>query len=900
VKWTQAYVDSLPNSSFAYVSADGKKRSLPYKDKDGKVDPAHLRNALARLNQTDISADEKAAARKKLEAAAKKADVGAAADKKVKEAQALDADSFEERSAKISAALSAVYGDPWATGGTRWYVRATFDDAVVVEVSGDLKRFPLEFNSDGDVTLGSPEDVEVVYQALGECVGSAILGPLLEEGEGAKPGSKWAVVIVQEGLSANRTEYPAKVLREAVKLYEGVPVFWNHRVGPTASMPDPRDTAAVIKSPKVAVLEATGKTAIVATMHAITKEARERLLEAHEEGALSAYGLSHTVHADVERVQALDGKPATRVKAIRATESVDIVSFPSAGGHVMRLVAGLAHPVPVTEEDLMTFAQKLARLKESAPQLAKALSAEPTEAEVDALLRVHEAAPTPAAPASGTAQAQQAASAAAAPTAAAAAATVTDPPAGLTLTEAQTRELLLLGHRMRVDEALAGRTMPEKIKGALRESLISRVGLTEAQVKAEIDRFVEASAVATAPALAGTGLGGSSAVAELTKDEAEKILEGWEGFFFADAEPAVRAEHKRLTGKDPAKAGFTSLKEGYVLMTGDKNVSGRIEEARGLGRFQRVLEAIGTGTLSNMFASTMNRRLLAEYNVATVYQKWRALVSRIQPLNDFRNQERIRWGHFGDLAIVGENGTYTEFADPTDEKVSYAPQKRGKIVSISRETIKNDDVGFVRQLPMRIALAAARTLHKFVTNLVITNPTLDDSVALFAASTSRGFSSAGNIITTALSTANVSVARQRLLRVLDRDNQTVLELAPKILIVPPELEELAIRLTSIPVFPVSGQVATEPNYISSRYGLDTYVVLGTMADQNDWFILADPRLVDTIEIGFVDGQEQPTLLVQDMETTGSVFSADKWSYKVRHEYGGDVVEWRGMIGGVVP
>lgn len=48
--WTTAYVDSLPDSSFAWVSPDGK-RHLPYKDKNGNVDLAHVRNMLARVNQ---------------------------------------------------------------------------------------------------------------------------------------------------------------------------------------------------------------------------------------------------------------------------------------------------------------------------------------------------------------------------------------------------------------------------------------------------------------------------------------------------------------------------------------------------------------------------------------------------------------------------------------------------------------------------------------------------------------------------------------------------------------------------------------------------------------------------------------------------------------------------------
>jgi len=60
--WSTAFVNNLPDGSFAYISAGGSKdsggkttprslRHLPYKDGSGKPDLPHVRNALARLNQ---------------------------------------------------------------------------------------------------------------------------------------------------------------------------------------------------------------------------------------------------------------------------------------------------------------------------------------------------------------------------------------------------------------------------------------------------------------------------------------------------------------------------------------------------------------------------------------------------------------------------------------------------------------------------------------------------------------------------------------------------------------------------------------------------------------------------------------------------------------------------------
>jgi hypothetical protein len=94
--WTTSYVNDLPDDSFAFISPGGKKdetgktvprslRHFPYKDASGKIDPAHVRNALARLSQAAISPQGKAAARKELVAAANKVGIQTSMDKALAE-----------------------------------------------------------------------------------------------------------------------------------------------------------------------------------------------------------------------------------------------------------------------------------------------------------------------------------------------------------------------------------------------------------------------------------------------------------------------------------------------------------------------------------------------------------------------------------------------------------------------------------------------------------------------------------------------------------------------------------------------------------------------------------------------------------------------------------------------
>jgi hypothetical protein len=68
--WDTTYIDDLPDSAFLYIEPGGEKdadgkttprslRHFPYKDADGAVDEPHLRNALSRIPQSNLSQDVK-------------------------------------------------------------------------------------------------------------------------------------------------------------------------------------------------------------------------------------------------------------------------------------------------------------------------------------------------------------------------------------------------------------------------------------------------------------------------------------------------------------------------------------------------------------------------------------------------------------------------------------------------------------------------------------------------------------------------------------------------------------------------------------------------------------------------------------------------------------------------
>jgi hypothetical protein len=64
-------------------------------------------------------------------------------------------------------------------------------------------------------------------------------------------------------------------------------------------------------------------------------------------------------------------------------------------------------------------------------------------------------------------------------------------------------------------------------------------------------------------------------------------------------------------------------------------------------------------------------------------------------------------------------------------------------------------------------------------------------------------------------------------------------------------------------------------------------------DATDWYVYRDPDEVDSIEIGYVLDQREPEFFVASVPTIGQMFTDDKQQFKVRHEYGGDILDYRG-------
>ena len=216
--------------------------------------------------------------------------------------------------------------------------------------------------------------------------------------------------------------------------------------------------------------------------------------------------------------------------------------------------------------------------------------------------------------------------------------------------------------------------------------------------------------------------------------------------------------------------------------------------------------------------------------------------------------------------------------------------KRGGLEDVTFEMIKNDDMGSIRRIPQKLGRAAGQTLYRTVFDLIEDNTALADSVALINGTHS-------NLISGALTNATLSEGRRLMMDQTAYNNTTeLLQNPPRYALTPTELAEEFWQLTQgYAMGQGEFDSASRNANFHSSYGL-TPIEVNYYAVATDFWLVGDPANVPTLEVGFLDGREEPEIFVQDQPNVGSAFTADKITYKIRHIYGAVLLDYRGFAG----
>jgi phage major head subunit gpT-like protein len=423
-----------------------------------------------------------------------------------------------------------------------------------------------------------------------------------------------------------------------------------------------------------------------------------------------------------------------------------------------------------------------------------------------------------------------------------------------------------------LDSLLTATKLPEPFRDKLRKRFAGSEAGAET-IQEAIDDETEALAAVAAEGLI-TGMGAEKAAVGGMRGELDRFQTALDMLLGVEVPDAERGGTPKLSG----------IREAYIVAPGDPDIHGATDFERALIREADTT----TSSFGFLLGTSMNKRLLKEYQAWP--SEWTRFAS-VVPIKDFKQQDRVRLASFGSLPVVAEDAAYTTVS-LTDSRAIYRASKYGQIVAVTREVIVNDDLQAIRQIPQKLAVAAAYTLAEFVygflsggraTNIYDGNPLFDAAAGPY----NHGHNRRVDALATAGLTTGIITMKEQTNMAGKR-----IGLKPAFLVVPPELEFTALQLIKSSGLPGGNQ-----NDINPVNGYCEVIVSPQLSNTLEWYLVADPRMVDTVEIGFVGGQVNPTLLVQDQPLYGLNFTQDVISYKVRHEYGGAVVDYRGFYSG---
>jgi phage host-nuclease inhibitor protein Gam len=716
-----------------------------------------------------------------------------------------------------------------------------FPDQVVANLNGRFYAYGYTLTEGNQVILGQPTEVVKTYtpvnvtnvtEALDDyepVVKTTLpeIGEFLREALDTEKGLKWRVRVCQAGLSGNKNNYPPTVLREAAPLFNGVRVFCKSDEDHlTNKGKDFKNLIGNLTNAQFVEAVGTEPAHVEADLNLLESGGvHTKMLECWNRGMKDLFGFSINAFALTKKVK--NGNThMVEAQKFTSVKSLDLIIEPGAGGTLLNLLeAKGANP--------MLLQQMIEAIRKHRPAMLKGVD----ESNEEAVLAVHSnmleamANPAPAAKSDHDEHHLD----------------------NQRVTQTQLTEALATQRaHTHAATVLGNSKLPEPAKAQLRKQFAGETHLTEAKVDAAL-----ADMQTLVGAVSKSGHIKMDNVVHGNVDDGKQLLEA----FF-----------------DPEDRSVTSIREAYLNCTGDTRFTGRFD---GCSK-TRLAEALDSGSFTDALGEAMHKRLLDLYGSATIYDAWRQLVD-IVPVNDFRNQERVSIGGYGDLPTVGESGAYAALSSPSDGKEAYAIAKKGGTESFTLEMIANDDVGAILRMPGKLNDAAKRTLSKFVFNMFVTNPAMNDGNAWFHASHN-------NLGTAALSSVAYTAGRLAMMRQVEPGSNAELGIMPKVLMVPADLEEAAYNL-------FNRNTNLDKTFAQSLN--PDILPVWCWTDATDWVMACDKNSHPIIELGFFQGREEPELFIQDNPNVGSMFTNDKVTYKIRHIYGGAPLSFMGVRKNVV-
>jgi hypothetical protein len=315
-----------------------------------------------------------------------------------------------------------------------------------------------------------------------------------------------------------------------------------------------------------------------------------------------------------------------------------------------------------------------------------------------------------------------------------------------------------------------------------------------------------------------------------------------------------------------------------------------------------------TSDFPYLFGDVLDRQVLASYKA--VDPVWKAFVRMGTVPRIYPQVGGYRFAITGGdqhLELVAEKGEYLT-SERDETRYSCYVRKYGRQFDISWEALINDDIGALKDTPVRFARAAVRTEHRLVTGTYAHDVGANHTANLYSTAGAGEI----NCVATLLSILGLEAGLQFMAGVVDANGEPIMNRAA-ILAVPPALEMSARQiLTSAVKMWAEGTGATPTPWpmtnVLPQMGLtlvvDPYLpVMDTSTTgSTGWYLFAAPTDIAAMECDYLAGHERPEICMKASDKVslggGEVgpmtgdFGTDNVFYRVRDIFGCNKLDWR--------
>lgn len=268
---------------------------------------------------------------------------------------------------------------------------------------------------------------------------------------------------------------------------------------------------------------------------------------------------------------------------------------------------------------------------------------------------------------------------------------------------------------------------------------------------------------------------------------------------------------------------------------------------------EMIKAAFSTSSLPNALGN------LADKIAADAYTEspgaWRSIVRR-RPVNNFREAKIIRMIFVGNFEDV-PNGGEIQHGSLEDDAIAVQAETKGLMLGITRQDIINDDLGLFNDTAAALGKADARTKNTDFVTMLLAN----DGDFFGSGHNNLGDSGDTRLSATSLGAAIAAMRKQR-----DTKNRN-LDIMPKILLIPPELEEVGRLLISSTVMQrfVDANTDQQPmgNAFQNQFQLEVEARLSNSdafadASATAWYLFGAPS-DGAVNVALLQGRETPVI-----------------------------------------